>query len=373
MFCKNIAISINTSWNIYNFRMNLIRSLQEEGYKIYAISPKDFYSKELERFGVEHIDIPINNKGTNPLEDLKTIYEYYKIYKELQPNVALHYTIKPNIYGTVGAKLADIPVINNISGLGTVFLNRGFSSKVAKILYRFSLYFSDKVFFQNNYDRELFIDLKLVNKRKTDLLPGSGIDTEKFSPIETVVKSDDVFYFLFIARLVKDKGLMEYIEAARRLKKIYSNVKFNILGAFYQDNPTAITPKEMNQWVDEGIVEYLGTTNDVKSAIAKNDCIVLPSYREGLSRVLLEAASMEKPIVTTDVPGCREVVEDGYNGYLCKVKDVESLFKAMEKMINLPKKTRVIFGKRGREKVKLQFDEKLVIDAYKNAIKLIGC
>ena len=376
---KTIAIVINTSWNIFNFRLGLLKALQKEGYKIVAIAPRDDYSEKLEALGFEYHNININNKGTNPLEDAKLVYAFYKLYKEIAPDVLLQYTIKPNIYGSMAAGMLGIPVISNISGLGTVFLNDGLSSKIARFLYKVALKVPKKVFYQNAHDRELFIESNLVKEEKTDLLPGSGIDTEKFKPLEDPVKeSAKPLRFLFIARLVKDKGLVEYVDAARQLMRKtpltinhQPSTECAILGAFYPGNPTAISEDEMKVWEEEGSVKYLGTSDDVRSVIAEADCIVLPSYREGLSRVLLEAASMAKPIITSNVPGCREVVEDGVNGYLCEVKDADSLAEQMEKMILLSDEEHREMGRRGREKVMKEFDEKIVIEKYREAISVI--
>lgn len=365
---KTIAVVINTSWNIFNFRLGLLKSLQLEGYRIVAIAPKDDYSQRLEALGVEYHEIKINNKGVNPIEDAKLVYDFYRIYKKIDPDVLLHYTIKPNIYGTMAGGLLGIPVISNISGLGTVFLNDTFSARVARFLYRVALKIPKKVFYQNADDRELFVALKLVNRIKTALLPGSGIDTQRFKPLESVRGDTDGLQFLFIARLVKDKGLVEYVEAAKIIKREF-NATFGILGSFYSGNPTAITEEEMKVWEEEGGITYLGVSDDVKLFIAEADCIVLPSYREGLSRVLLEAASMAKPIITTNVAGCKEVVDDGVNGYLCEVKDAFSLHKQMKKMIALSKEERNEMGMKGREKVIHEFEESLVIEAYKHTIK----
>ncbi len=376
---KTIAIVINTSWNIFNFRLGLLKALQDEGYRIVAIAPKDEYSEKLEALGFEYHNININNKGTNPLEDAKLVYAFYKLYKEIAPDVLLQYTIKPNIYGSMAAGMLGIPVISNISGLGTVFLNDDLSSKIARFLYKIALKVPEKVFYQNAHDRELFIDSNLVKEEKTDLLPGSGIDTEKFKPLEKNKENTNVLRFLFIARLVKDKGIVEFVRAAKQIsvqRSAFSieeerEVEFYILGAFYPGNPTAITETEMKVWEEEGYVKYLGVSDDVKTLIAEADCIVLPSYREGLSRVLLEAASMAKPIITTNVPGCREVVDNGVNGYLCEVKDADSLAEQMEKMILLSDEVRSEMGRKGREKVMKEFDEKIVIRKYQEAISVI--
>ena len=367
---KKIAISLNTAWNIYNFRLGLIKALQKEGYEVIAIAPGDEYAKKLENEGVKFYDIKINNKGTNPFEDMKLIFDYIKVYKKAKPDVILSYTIKPNIYGSIAAGIVKIPVISNISGLGTVFLNDSFTSKIARNLYKIGLRFPKKVFFQNRDDRDLFVKYKLVDIKKTDLLPGSGIDTKRFAPIE-IQRDDNKIKFLMIARLVKDKGLFEYLKAADELKQKYRNVEFLLLGAFYPGNPTAITKEELNEWVKRGIVNYLGVSDNVKEEIAKVDCVVLPSYREGLSRVLLEAAAMAKPIVTTDVPGCRDVVDDRVNGFLCEVRNYKSLAEKMEKMISLSDIERKIMGRKGREKIIKEFDEKIVVEKYLNAIKEI--
>ncbi|MEA2048520.1 MAG: glycosyltransferase family 4 protein [Campylobacterota bacterium] len=364
---KTVAIVINTSWNIFNFRLGVLHALQTDGYKIVCIAPRDAYSEKLESLGFEYHNININNKGTNPLEDAKLVYAFYKLYKEISPDVLLQYTIKPNIYGSMAAGILGIPVISNISGLGTVFLNDSLSSKVAKWLYRVALKVPKKVFYQNREDRALFVESKLVQASKTDLLPGSGIDTEKFKPVSNT--DNERVTFLFIARLVKDKGLIEYVEAAKKIK--HHHVAFQILGAFYPGNPTAITEDEMKRWEDEGIITYLGTSDAVQSLIAKSDCVVLPSYREGLSRVLLEAASMAKPIIATDVPGCKEVVDDGVNGYLCLPRDSDSLAKEMQKILSLSKDERKKMGQRGREKIVKEFDESIVIEKYRTAIQTL--
>ena len=373
---KTIAIVINTSWNIFNFRLTLMKSLREKGYRVVAIAPRDKYSEKIEQEGFEYHNINMNNKGTNPVEDTRLVYAFYKLYKEIEPDVILQYTIKPNIYGSIAAGMLGIPVISTITGLGTVFLKDSFSSKVAKFLYKVALKVPKKVFYQNAHDRELFIESNLVKEEKTDLLHGSGIDTERFKPSETKKEKKETLQFLFIARLVKDKGIVEYVRAAEIVQNSdhqslitnHPKIEFCILGPFYPGNPTAISEDQMKIWEEEGAVKYLGESDDVMSVINEADCIVLPSYREGLSRVLLEAASMAKPIITTDVPGCREVVDDGVNGYLCEVKDVDSLAMQMEKMLLLSDDERREMGRKGREKVLNEFDGELVIRKYLDTI-----
>ena len=365
---KKIVLASNTSWSVFNFRLNLARTLKEKGYKVILVAPYDKYSKKLKE-GFEYYDIHMNNKGTNPIEDLKTTIEFYKLYKQIRPDIVLNFTIKPNIYGTIACDLLKIKTINNIAGLGTLFIRQNFITKIAKFLYKFSLSKADKVFFQNKNDFELFVKEKLVNKDMCDILPGSGVDLEKFKPIR-LEKKDNNFKFLLIARMLWDKGIGEYVEAAKIIKQKYKNVEFLLLGAVGIDNPTAISKKTIESWKKEGIVKYLGTTDDVKIEIAKVDCIVLPSYyREGVPRVLLEAAAMEKPIITTNNVGCKEVVDNGINGFLCKIKNDKDFADKMEKMLTLTEEDRMKMGKAGREKVIKEFDEKIVINKYLESIK----
>lgn len=364
---KKVIISINTSWNIFNFRVGLLQALQQDGYQIICVAPYDEYSLKLEELGFEYHPIKMNNKGTNPLEDMKLIYNYYTLYKKIDPDIILQYTIKPNIYGSLAALLLNKKVISNISGLGTVFLNKKLSSKIAQWLYKISLR-KNIVFFQNQQDRNLFIKNKLVKENQTDLVAGSGIDTGVFKPNETYTENKD-FTFIMIARLVRDKGIMEYIEAIKILKEKYSNIHFKLLGDLYLDNPTAINKEELNGWIDNNIIEYLGHSDDVKSEILKVDCVVLPSYREGLSRVLLEAGSLGKPMITTDAPGCNDLVEHGINGFLCGVKNSIDLAEQMEKMITISFEERKKMGIHSRKKIVTHFDEKLVIDKYINHIR----
>lgn len=377
---KTIAIFINTSWNIYNFRLELMKSLQREGYRIVAIAPRDRYSIKIEQAGFEYHQIDINNMGTNPLEDFVLTAKLVRLYRKIRPDLLLHYTIKPNLYGNYAAKLVGIPVISNISGLGTVFLNNNLSSRVARQLYRFSLRIPSKVFFQNQHDRNHFVDTKLVALNKTELLPGSGIDHQRYVPVKKKHNEGRPFVFLLIARMLKDKGIVEFVEAAQLLQlrrggerdgEQQQRVEFWLLGAMYPGNPTAINDEEIEAWTKQESIRYLGETDDVISMIAQSDCVVLPSYREGLSRVLLEAASMAKPLVTTNVPGCMDVVDDGVNGYLCKPKDAQDLAKQMEKMLQLSRNEIEEMGIAGRRKIIDEYSEHLVIDKYLDAVKEI--
>ena len=367
---KKIVISSNTSWSIYNFRLNLARILKDKGYKVIIVAPYDKYAEKLKK-EFEYHNIFINNKGTNPIEDIRTTLEFYKLYKKIKPDIVFHYTIKPNIYGSIAAKLNNVPSITVVTGLGYIFIKeKRILTTLVKNMYRIAFNGVEKVFFLNNDDSNIFVAQKIVKKEKIFVLPGEGIDTIKFAPID-IGKRDGKFRFLLIARMLWDKGIGEYVEAARIIKQKYSNVEFQLLGFLGVSNRSAISKEQMQEWIDEGLVNYLGVSDDVRVYIAKADCIVLPSYREGIPRTLLEAASMAKPIITTDSVGCRDVVDDGANGFLCKVKNAQDLADKMEKMLNLSDTERKAMGEAGRAKIIKEFDERIVINKYLETIESI--
>lgn len=362
-----IVICINTAWNILNFRRGLIASLIEDGHDIVAVAPRDAFVPDLVSLGCRFVDMPMPNGGTNPLEDLRLLSRLKELFRNERPDVLLSYTAKPNIYGSLAARSLGIPVINNVAGLGAVFISKSLVTLVVKLLYRLALRRSACVFFQNGTDRELFVSERLVEAERTALIPGSGIDLKRFQPMQSP-RGSAPFRFLLIGRMLRDKGVVEFIEAARLLGRRHAGVEFVLLGATDYDNPASISRAEVDAWVAEGAVQYLGTRTDVRTEIAEADCIVLPSYREGTPRTLLEAAAMAKPIVTTDAVGCREVVDDGRNGLLCKVADAADLADKLEQMLLLGDDARAAMGAAGRLKMEQEFDERLVIEHYRAAI-----
>lgn len=361
-----VAIVINTSWNVYNFRLNLLRAIQAEGYRIVVIAPRDDYSDRLVAEGFFFEDLKLNNDSTNTIRELALLYDLVRIYRKVEPDIILQYTIKPNIYGTLAARLIDRPVINNVSGLGTVFLSNGVSAWVARGLLWLTQRHARVVFFQNSEDMGIFLRYHFLSRKRAALLPGSGIDTEYFHPSGRMPAE---LTFLFIGRLIRDKGIGEFIEAVRMVKRNYPDVKFQVVGTLYPKNPTATTQGELSSWIEEGLIEYLGHTDDIRSVIDGVSCVVLPSYREGLSRALLEAASMARPIVTTDVPGCRDVVDDGQNGFLCRVRDSADLAAKIIDMVELTDAEREAMGQQGRQKALEQFSEKIIIEKYLQIIR----
>ncbi len=362
-----IAIVLNTSWNIYNFRLNFIRSLQTDGHEVHTVAPIDDYTQRLEQAGCIHHNVRMDSRGANPLKDIGLMIELWSIYRKMKPDIILHFTIKPNIYGTLAASMLRIPVINNVCGLGTVFLKKGIVSEIAMRLYRWSFRYPRKVFFQNSDDQKLFLERNLVPAGIADLLPGSGVDLSRFTP--TQAAKNENFTFLLISRLITDKGVLEFIEAVKKLKSQGINARFQLLGPKDPDHKRGIKLSTIDGWIDSGVVEYLGTTDDVRQFINKADCVVLPSYREGTPRTLLEAASSAKPIVATDVPGCHHVVVDNYNGLLCKMKDSDDLADKMKIMAGLDVSVLKKMGENGRRKMELEFSEDLVIQKYIKAIR----
>ena len=371
---KRIVISINASWNIYNFRAGLVRSLVQSGYEVIAAAPRDDFSERLLRLGCRHFELPMDNKGTSPFRDGILFLRYYRLLRRLRPDAFLGYTIKPNVYGSIAAHLLGIPVLNNVSGLGTVFVRETWLTKIAKMLYRMALRPSQTVFFQNEEDRDLFISRGLVRGERTALLPGSGIDLDKFSPQPPPPDGNHSgsLIFLLVARLIWEKGIGEYVEAARIVKREFPDARFQILGFLDVENRSAISRSQVQTWAGEGVIEYLGVADDVRPMLAAASCVVLPSYYpEGTPRTLLEAAAMGRPIITTDTPGCRNVVDDGVNGYLCAARDHNDLAAKMIAFLALDFARQEQMGSASRIKAETDYDEQIVVDRYLAALDCV--
>jgi glycosyltransferase involved in cell wall biosynthesis len=366
---RTIAISINAAWNILNFRLGLIRALQQRGWRVVALTPTDEYSARLAEHEIEHLTIAIDSSSVSPLRDLRLFMRYHGLLKQLRPDALLTYTAKPNIWGSLAANALAIPVINNISGLGTAFIEGQALRRIVSILYRAALRPSAAVFFQNPEDRELFRRRRLAPSERAHLLPGSGIDLDRFRPAEP--PPGEPFAFLMIGRLLWHKGVGEYVEAARIVRRQAPKVRFRLLGFLDAPNRSAVPRGALEAWVAEGLIDYLGATDDVRPHIAAAHCLVLPSYREGLPRSLLEGAAMARPLIATDVPGCRHVVEDGANGYLCTVRDPAALAEAMLKMIGLPGPVRAAMGANARTTVERRFSERAAVDPYLEVLDAI--
>ncbi len=363
-----VTFVANTSWYLHNFRLGLIKSLLERGYEVSILAPSDEFSDRLREAGCYHIHLEMDAKALNPLSDLMMIKRLSEHYIKIKPDLILHYTIKPVLYGSLVAGKLGIPFINNITGLGTAFIKSNWVTWLVKKLYRFSQKNADHIFFQNAEDKKLFKKEDLIpGNIPQEIIPGTGVNTDHFNVCSYPKRSP--LTFLLIARLIRDKGVVEFVEAARQVKSEFNKVHFQLLGFLDVSNRTAISREQMQIWTEQGIIEYLGETDDVRPYIADADCVVLPSYREGLPRSLMEAAAMGRPIIATDVTGCREVVEHGVNGYLCKARDATDLAERMKDMIALSIGDRQEMGLKGREKMEQHFDEKIIVEKIVNRIE----
>lgn len=315
--------------SLINFRGDLITEMVKSGHEVIAMGPEVGYEDELNRLGAKFIQLPLKRASSNPFEDILLINRIRRILKREQPDIVLGYTIKPVIYGSIAAKIAGIKnIFSMVTGLGYVFLATGLKGtiirKISKTLYKVAFRCCDKVFFQNPDDMNEFINNKLIQQQQCVLVHGSGVNLKKFRPTPLPKKP----VFLMICRILKDKGVREYLEAAKRVKQDYPEACFQLLGPF-DKNPNSLNYKDIEPYILDGSIEYLGETKDVRSFIGKCSIYVLPSYREGTPRTVLEAMAMSRPIITTDAPGCRETVIDGKNGFLIPVRDVKTLSEKM--------------------------------------------
>ncbi len=358
---RRIAIVANTTWNIHNFRTNVIEKLQEEDYEVFVIAPIDKYIQYKKKFPeVTHISLnKLNRDSVNPWKDIQLMLELNDIYKKIKPDLVLHYTVKPNIFGGIAARLNNIPSIAVVTGLGYAFIHNGYIKKVTKLLYRLTSKFHKKIIFENIDDRLLFVQEKLIKPEQGISIKGCGVNSTFFSPFPNGVEKEKTT-FTFIGRLIYDKGVNEFINAAKIIREEYDNVNFWLVGEIDKRNPAAVRNEDLMTWVKEKVVTYHGSTDDVRKYIAASDCIVLPSYREAIARSITEGMSMEKPVIATNTPGCREAIEHGKNGYLVSPKDAVDLANAMEKYIHLSSHERHQMGEYGRKKVLREFDDKLI-------------
>ena len=365
---KRITLLYNTTVYVYKFRINLIQSIKELGYEVIVVSPKDEYVEKLTELGIKHHHIDMSQYGLNPIKELITTYRIYKILKLYSPDYSLHYTIKPNIFGGIAAYFSKTPVINNIAGAGKAFSNEeSLFARVVSMLYKVGLANSKKILFQNYDDMNLFISKNIVPASKAERIPGSGVDLTQYKSNREPVGKE----FLFVGRLLKEKGIEHYLEAAQMTLEKYPDAIFKIVGE-HEDRAEYIAKEKLDQYLNHDNIVYYGSVSPDRMPEILDDasCVVLPSYyREGVPRSLLEAAAMSKPIITTNNVGCKEVVDDGINGYKCDVKDANCLHLAMCKFLDLSDSEKIKMGQNGRKKMEEEFDEKIVINKYIELIK----
>lgn len=366
-----IAVCANQAWNLVNFRAGLIEALLEQGFAVEAIAPADAAMEgRLRAMGCGFTPLSIDSAGLSPTRDLGSFLAIWRILNRLRPAAWLSWTIKPNVYGSLAAGMLGIPAFPNVSGLGTAFIRRNLLTLIAAQLYRTGFRRAPAVFFQNTDDRDLFIKGRMVRASQAGLLPGSGVDPDYWRPPDD--HRGQPRRFLMLARIVADKGVREFVEAARAVRSRWPDARFILMGEVGAANRTAIPREEVQSWIAEGIIEHRAPVADVRPDIAAADVIVLPSYREGLSRVLLEAAAMCRPIVTTDAPGCRDIVSDRHNGFLCKVRDPASLAEAMSRAAALSDAEWSAMGQAGRARIVSWFSQNRVTALYLQALAEAG-
>ena len=360
---KKVLILANNDIGLYKFRKELIQELIKS-YEVYISLPNGEFVESLKKMGCKFIETSINRRGTNPVTDLKLLLNYKRIIKKINPDVVLTYTIKPNVYGGLACKMSSVPYISNITGLGTAVENGGLLQKITLFLYKVSLKKAKCVFIQNEENRDFLIKSHIIN-RNDKLIPGSGVNLAHYSLLD--YPSDNVIKFLFIARVMKEKGIDQYLDAAEYIKKKYPNTEFHILG-FCED----AYEEKLKQMQGKGVIQYHGMQNDVREFHKISHCTIHPTYYpEGMSNVLLESAACGRPIITTNRSGCREIVNDKVNGYVIEQQNSRDLINKIERFLEVDYEAKKQMGIAGRRKMEEKFDRKIIVDTYLQEIKKI--
>ena len=360
-----ILILTNNISGLHSFRKEVVKAIVDKGYDVYISEPdEDDRIRYFEEIGCHIIKTKFDRRGMNPIADFRLLLAYHKIISQLRPVAVLTYTIKPNIYGGIACRMATVPQLANVTGLGDALENGGWLQRLTTSLYKIGVSKAKCVFFQNKYNKDFCLFHGIVGYA-TVLLPGSGVNLMHHRYQE--MPTDETVKFLYISRLLKDKGTDEFFEMAKYIKKRYPNSEFQILG-YCEDR----YKKMLNEYVDKGIINYLGSTTDVRPYLANVHCTIMPSYHEGMSNVNLESAANGRPVITTNVPGCRETVDDGKTGYLVEARSTKSLIDGVERFLHLPYNQKVLMGKEARRKVMREFDRNIVVDAYLREISAIA-
>jgi glycosyltransferase involved in cell wall biosynthesis len=364
---KKILILANHDMGLYNFRKELLQELIAKGYHVFISLPNGERVKDLMNFGCEFIETPIDRRGINPKKDMSLFFHYLKVMRKIKPNIVLTYTIKPNLYGGVACRILKLPCINNITGLGSGFSRDSLLKSILTVMYKVCLKRSRCIFFQNQADMKLLVDNGIV-KAYSEQLPGSGVNLNDYPYQE--MPNGDVITFSFIGRIMKDKGIDQFLEAAKYMRAKYPNTRFRIVGFVEESQP--YYNDYIQQYQKQGIIEFLGFQKDVKPFIEETHCIVQPSHGgEGLSNVLLENAATGRALIASNIPGCRETVNEGENGYIFEARNSEHLIEKMEQFLHLTADEKLKMGKHSRRKVEKEFDRNFVIKAYLNKISQI--
>ena len=352
---RRIVIIANNSGGLYDFRHELIEKLISLGNTITVLSPFDTKIMELRALGIQLIETPIDRRGVNPIKDIKLLFLYRRILKKINPQLAICYTIKPNIYAAFICQKLKIPYVANITGLGTAFQKNDALKRLVVALYRQSLKKAKVVFFENENNRQIFLDNRIINENQTCVLPGAGVNLDSFCIQE--YPDNSPIHFLFIGRIMKEKGIYELFSSMKKLRKDNIDCYLDVLGRYDEDCSEAVKQCENEEWL-----KYYGYQLDVRPFINASHCFVLPSWHEGMANTNLECAASGRPIITSDIPGCREAVIEGVSGFLCKSKDPDSLYCAMKRFCELSYEQRREMGLAGRRHMESVFDREKVVE-----------
>ena len=370
MTAKHILLVSNTAFSLWNFRRDIIRDMVASGYRVTCIADdNDTIAQDICSLGVDYISAPISRSGMNPFVELSLFIQLWHEMRCIKPDMVVTYTIKPNTYIPIIARLLNIPCVAVVTGLGYAFLQNTLRASIARASLKFGLLAATRVWVLNKGDLEHITNSSATIRTKTDIVPGEGIDTDYFDDAAFPQKAGGKFVFLMIARALKDKGVIEYAEAARIIRSKYPQAVFQLLGGVDPGNPAAIAADELAKLCQGSGIEHLMPVSDVRPFIAVADVCVLPSYREGIPSALLEAASMRRPMIATDVAGCRDVVEEGINGFLVPAKSAIALVNAMEKMLNLDETSIQSMKEAARRTVCERFAKEIIIRHYQQILK----
>ncbi len=359
---RKLLILANSDSAIFKFRTELIEKLSKD-YHIGIGIPFGQYMDLISNSKYEFFNIPINRHGLNPIEDYRLLLRYRRLIKEFRPDAILTYTIKPNLYGSIAAHEKRVPCLCNITGLGSALEKTGFLQKLLVRMYRYAMKNVSTIFFQNTYGKDFFVDKGIGKQHQYYLLPGSGVNLERFKMLP--YPENEPLRFFFIARVIKEKGIDEYLYVARRFFEEKKDAEFHVCGACEEDYEDILKSEDQ-----KGAIKYHGLVKDMRAMYEMTSCVVLPSfYPEGQSNVLLEGAASGRPLITTDHPGCREAVEDGKTGFLVKKKNGQDLYEKIIRVYFMTPKERKEMGMMGRHKMEREFDRKIVINAYKERLQ----
>lgn len=354
---KKILMLGNSEIVIYNFRLELVERLLADGHEVIISSPHGEKIDELVKMGCIHDSVEMDRRGTNPVSEIRLLVHYYKLIKKVQPDIVFSYTIKPNIYGALAARKMGVPYVTNVTGLGSAIENKGLLQRLILQLYKFSLSKVQTVFFQNEKNRQLFSNHKIALNRHV-LLPGSGVNLKRFKLLKYPSTSETVD-FVFISRIMKEKGIDEFLKAAKKIKEKYPQTRFHVAGFFEEEYE-----KIIEDYAKRKIIQYHGVLSDIRGLLSKTHCTILPSYHEGMSNVLLESAASGRPILASNVHGCIETFDEENSGYSFEPQNTKSLVAAIERFLSLPHQEKENMGLAGREKMEREFDRQVVVNNY---------